>query len=307
MTKIKVIPDFDLSAGYRAMLNALVAMRAVMVNEQRNNTLVAGMVSQTKKDGTNDMKQDITSEQAARMALTGYPVLGEELGVTIEHPRYVFWVDPNDGTRGFQNGMATSCGIVAQYDKIKNMCVACGVVEWSTGRIWMYTPEMEGTVVFYIEKDGFSFSRRVHVYDGEMNTGTTVFVDNFPRFKLKGSNSLSANELVAIYSELFGKERCQVMHEATNAGHHVFVAQGGDGHNVAGAITTCRGGPWDIAPALLVEKAGGFVRGFRREEGSNRFVEVSPLAFEQQHFTVTAGTQEIAKELTQILTAFQIS
>lgn len=307
MSEIKVIPDFDLSACYRAMLNALVAMRVVMFVEQRNNTLVAGMESKTKKDGTNDMKQDITSEQAARAALAGYPVHGEELGVTLVHSRYVIWVDPNDGTRGFQNGMATSCGIVAMYDKIDKKAVACGVVEWSTGRIWWYTPEMESTEVFYIEGDGFSERKRVHVYEGQLNVGTTVFVDNFPKFKLKGSNSLSTDDLVTIYAELFGKERCQVMHEATNAGHHVFVAQGGDGHNVAGAITTCRGGPWDIAPALLVKKAGGFVRGFRRDEGSSTFIEVSPLAFEDQHFTVTAGTQAIAEELTRILTAGQIS
>ncbi len=303
----KHIIDFSLSACYAAMLNACVAMHGVMSIEQRKNTLIAGMESKTKKDGTNDMVQDVTSESVARACLKGFPVHGEELGVMLTHPRYVVWIDPNDGTRGFQNGMATSCGITALYDKIDEMCIACVVVEWSTGRVWMYTPEIEGTEVFYIEGKGFSERRRVRVHDGGLGVGTTVFVDNFPNFKLKGSNSLTTMEKVTIYAKLFGGGIAQVMHTSTNAGHHVLVAQGGDGHNVPGAITGCRGGPWDVAPALLVAKAGGVVRGFKRDEGSNHFVEVPALAFEQHHFTVTANNAETASVLTGVLTNGQIT
>jgi fructose-1,6-bisphosphatase/inositol monophosphatase family enzyme len=89
--------------------------------------------------------------------------------------------------------------------------------------------------------------------------GSTVFLDLYPGFKKKGRTILTDSEASQLFGSLFGKPYGVTM-LGSNGQHFALVANGAQG--IAGGITTAIGGPWDIAPALLVFQAGGSIRGF---------------------------------------------
>jgi fructose-1,6-bisphosphatase/inositol monophosphatase family enzyme len=83
----------------------------------------------------------------------------------------------------------------------------------------------------------------------------------------------------------------------SNCLHHALVAHGGSG--AVGAITTCCGGPHDIAAGLLVLEAGGAVRSFSNRSGE--LVEVAPLDVLEANFMVSGNSCETVNRLAQLL------
>lgn len=282
-----------------AMEKALHAMMGVVKSAQQGTTQGIDQKNSGKPDGTNVTITDYASEAAALIHLEGLPVFAEERGIVGNpHPQYEILIDPLDGTRPFLNGAPTSTCINALYDKVKKEVIGCMVGEPVSGRVWKYMPGMESSMVYYLG-EFFTGPTSIHVFDGEMGVKTTVYADFYPTFTKKGSHSLSDEEQAKLFGRLFGKVSAISMF-GSNAIHHALVA-GGRKKDVVGAITACLGGPWDVAPVILVAKAGGCVRGFTRIEGA--WEEQPAMDIKAHHFTISGNTPETVGKLVDVLTS----
>lgn len=281
------------------MRQALLAMMDSVALNQRATSLGKKLENEAKPDGTNVTVADYASESAAMPHLEGLPVFAEERGlVGVSDDIYEILVDPLDGTRPFLNAAPTSTNIVALYNKQERQITACLVGEPVSGRVWEYFPCMDAPALYYHNNPENKFV--CQVYEGSIGPKVTTYIDLYPGFTKFGSASLTNEEQSAVFSRLFGKVSAVSMF-GSNAIHHALVSMG-KGHDVAGAITTCLGGAWDVAPALLVQKAGGCVRGFRRELGVSVFTECDPLDIKLHHFTVSGNSEATVGKLVDALT-----
>jgi fructose-1,6-bisphosphatase/inositol monophosphatase family enzyme len=289
----------EISRYYSQMYDAMVASMRVVSSAQTAVTFGKKLENEHKPDGTNVTVTDYASEQAALACLQGLPVISEERGIVgAPHDRYEIWIDPVDGTRPFLNAASTSTVIVGLYDKVFHEVIGCLVGEPATGRYWRYMPGTDGTTVGYVGRNN---SAPAFVYDGGLDKKKTVYVDLYPGFTKKGSHSLSDEEQARLFSTLFGKV-CAVSMFGSNAIHHALVSIG-RGHDVAGAITACLGGYWDVAPVILVAKAGGCVRGFSRIDGV--WTEEPPLDVKRHHFTISGNSTSTVERLVDVLTSIK--
>jgi fructose-1,6-bisphosphatase/inositol monophosphatase family enzyme len=286
-----VVSTMDVRLFFKPMHLAIAGMMRVVQMAQRDSSHGVDQKNSNKPDGTNVTITDYNSEMVAIAALEGLPVFAEERGlVGAKHERYEILIDPLDGTRPFLNGAPTSTCILGLYDHIKKQVVGCLVGEPVSGRVWGYLPGMEGPKVWYLNNpDGTPMK----VFAGEVGPKTTVYADFYPGFTKPGSHSFTNVEQQILFSRLFG-EVCAISMFGSNAIHHALVAMG-DKHDVAGAITSCLGGPWDVAPVILVHAAGGCVRGFTRNDGV--FDEVDGLDIKAHHFTISGNNRATVGKL----------
>ena len=294
----------DMPTFYQPMVEALIMSMGVVAQAQGETSLGIDQKNEAKLDGTNVTVTDGKSEEAAIVCLGGLPVFAEERGlVNNPHPRYEILIDPLDGTRPFLNGAPTSTVIMALYDKVDKQVVGCFVGEPVSGRVWHYMPGMDSTRVGYVAFNGEELAIMsqvpVSVFTGDLGPKITVYSDFYPGFTKKGSHSFSNEEQAKLFEMIFGKVSAISM-LGSNAIHHALVAMGNK-HDVAGAITTCLGGAWDVAPVILVEKAGGAVRGFTRVDGV--WEEQSPLDIKAHHFTISGNSRKTVDTLSNILTS----
>jgi fructose-1,6-bisphosphatase/inositol monophosphatase family enzyme len=270
------------------MLAALKASMKVV----RSAQLTAAKDVEVKVDGSLVTLTDQKSEEVARRLLrqTGIEIWAEEHGLSnpASSPCGLL-VDPLDGTRPFTSGLQTSTVIVALYDKKMKQIIECHVGLPVTGQIWSAEYDLELGV----------FSTDLKVWRGPKKSKEVVFLDISPKPTREGSQTLTNDEQAALFTCVF-KTGTAVMMAGSNGLHHALVAQGHQ--DVVGAITTSVGGPWDVAPALLVVAAGGAAKAFTRQNG--KWKERDPLDPMSFRFLVTGNNVETVERLSKILTSF---
>lgn len=289
----------------QAMIEATLAGMKVVRKGQRNPV---GTVEVKQGDGHNTVvtKWDKLSEQVmlSVLAQTGINVLSEEIGFVQNatgEQSLVFLVDPLDGSKPFAIGAPTSTVSIGLYYTSRQTVTAVVVGEPATGRV-LYAREGGGTKMFWHDFAAGLISAEAQVLNveqcrvssGPFGPSGVTLVDCYHGFRLK-DHPITLN---AVWGRLMSalNEQGIVYNFGTNCGHHALVALGRS--SVRGAITTCRGGPHDIAAGLLVAEAGGVTRCFSDKSG--RLVEVGPLAVVEANFMVSAVSAEAAEELVQI-------
>ncbi len=283
------------------MVRAIQAGMAVIKRGQRGDV---GAVVTKQGDGQNTVvtKWDKLSEAAMLEVLkeAPYNLQSEEIGFVPNakgRESFVFLVDPLDGSKPFAIGAPTSTLSVALYDLGRQTVVSCVVGEPATGRI-MLAEEGFGTRVFYSDMTPSNLANTVKtsVWTGPLGAGSVVLVDCYHGFQLKDHPVTPNENWGRLMTELNNIGITYAM--GTNCGHLAYVALGRN--SVVASITTCRGGPHDITPGLLVSEAGGVVRSFSNRDGTLR--EVPPLAVMDANFMVAANNVETSNRLVEIFT-----
>lgn len=266
-----------------------------------------GFDVEIKRDKSLLTTTDKASEKIAMEILLNN--LPQDLGIHAEergkirmgNKRILF--DPIDGTKPFIVGATTSTVIAALYDEILNKITICVVGDPATGRIWSAETEKGVTLREHdFSDDNGEYTNAISSFCrvtppatlGE--TGRTVFCDFYPDFKRKGRTVLSNFEIAMLFEGLFGIYGVTML--GSNGAHHALVANGAQG--IAGAITTAIGGPWDVAPALLVTEAGGFARAFTVLP-DGELADRDPLDPESFDILITAVTETDLTAMVSIL------
>ncbi|MDO8591183.1 MAG: inositol monophosphatase family protein [bacterium] len=290
----------------QAMLEAVIASMAVVRQNQGGQDEV-----EVKRNKTLLTATDKGSEMSGLKKL--FASLPRKIGVEAEERGKVrvgtgkVLFDPLDGTKPFVIGALSSTVIAAFYDEAKKQVTACIVGEPVSGRVWVAEAD-KPTVRMNYDFEERKFLGPIQNYEFQDSTicevspvnpvgsGATVFLDLYPGFTRKDAKVLSNDEGAKLFSALFGRFGISML--GSNGLHHALVANGAEG--VAGAITTAIGGPWDVAPVLLVLQAGGAARAFSIEPSGN-FKEQDPLDVFSYHFLVTGNSQETVDELSRVL------
>lgn len=289
-----------------AMQEALQASMSVVRTAQARRGDRFDLENNDKLDGTTVTKVDKRSERIGGKFLMDLSVHAEEGGfkkgaVDLKNARYQVLFDPLDGTRPFINGAPTSTVILGLFDKELQQVVACFVGEPCSQGFWKLKDNV--THACHFVEAGTSFpvevSRPCSVWQGDLSLKSTVYLDLYPGFTRKGCKALSVEEQSRLFSSIHGTVSAVSM-MGSNGLHHALVANGGEG--VIGAITTAIGGPWDVAPVILVLMAGGAACAFSRTEEGEWFKR-DPLDVYSYDFLVTGNSVETVETLSQILTS----
>ncbi|OGG66386.1 hypothetical protein A2Z56_02235 [Candidatus Kaiserbacteria bacterium RIFCSPHIGHO2_12_45_16] len=287
----------------KVMQTMIQATLAGMAQVRLGQRSAVGQVVTKQGDGQNTVvtKWDKVSEAAILAVLkqSPYDVWSEEVGFVDQgggKQDLVFLVDPLDGSKPFAIGAPTSTVSVALYDIKRKTVTACVVGEPATGKV-MFAEEGSGTFAFYSSGDleaDLHVAEETKVWAGQFGSGSVVLVDCYHGFALKdhpvtspatwGRLMVALNDIGITYAM------------GTNCGHYALLALGRN--SVAGVITTCRGGPHDITPGLLVTEAGGVVQSFSNKGGTLQ--EVGPLSVMDANFMIGANNAETAERLVTI-------
>jgi fructose-1,6-bisphosphatase/inositol monophosphatase family enzyme len=275
---------------------AIVAVRksmAVIRDAQRYPSTVASEAKQGDHTFGLVTLTDKQSEQILHNELGGIPgtkFMGEE-GTTSGEGDTTILVDPLDGTRPFALRLATSTVIVAAVRPRRGV-VLCVIGEPSTGRIWSATEDTP-TMLHIAEKPACSLK----VWNGELTSPGSVFLDASSGFKRSGRQIMTDKQIHNLMVKL--SQNARLLMTGSNGQHLALVANGSE--YAAGQITTAVGGPWDIAGALLVERAGGYCRGFSIEAGA--LVEQNWRDIFKCDIMVSANSLKTVNRLVEFLLA----
>ncbi len=284
------------------MLTMVQATIAGMGEIKRGQRGAVGQVVTKQGDGQNTVvtKWDKESEAAMLRCLVDgqHNVQSEEIGFVDQGggQRFLCLVDPLDGSKPFAIGASTSTVSIALYDQQEKTVLACVVGEPATGKV-MFAERGHGTFVAYADRDsdlGLIDIERTKVWSGPHGAGSVVLVDCYHGFALAGHPVTPPSTWGRLISELNDIGIVYAM--GTNCGHHALLALGRN--SVAGVLTTCRGGPHDITPGLLVAEAGGVVRSFSNKSGE--LEEVGSLAVMEANFMISANNEETVERLVAI-------
>lgn len=292
------------SARVHTMIVAVLAGMKVVREGQRRPI---GKVKVKRGDGNNTVvtEWDKASERVmlAELNGTGINVLSEESGLARNakgEQSLLFLVDPLDGSKPFSIGASTSTVSIGLYDTARATVVAVVVGEPATGRI-CYAEEGQGAFMIMVRIIGkrlgapdYREAERLQVWQGPLGALGVTLVDCYHNFRLRGHPVTPNATWGRLWSEL--NEQGIVYGLGTNCGHIMLVALGRGA--VRGSITTCRGGPYDIAAGLLVKEAGGIVRCFSDKTGV--LIEVGSLEVVAANFMVTAVDKSEADMLVAL-------
>jgi len=233
--------------------------------------LHAGLETAEKKDGTIVTAADTASAEAIVPVIRcEYPEadVSREDGSPIKNKGYRirFLIDPLDGTAPFASGAPTSSVIIAVYDQVLQRIVGCAIGDVGIGRYWL---TYEGCDFAYVscprpESERARNIWNIHVANPQRQ-GTEkfpVYLDTLDFKPTDGRGSLNAAQRAALCGLV--EQNYMLQKYGSNGLHQALVAQGLN--DTVGSITTAIGGPWDVAGALLVRKAGGVARAFRLRE-----------------------------------------
>lgn len=207
-------------------------------------------------------------EEVMREYLANYgEVYGEEFG-RFGNPdeRYLFVIDPVDGTRTIVNhDMGGASIIVYVYDKHEKRIITSAIGRPGTGEVWL---AHDGKTLRYQWGGSDSqFADFKYVKDCKVWTPApgvqkaTVYVDCRTDFSRRGVPMLGNDGLDVLESSIRRAGYSQ-FGLGSNGTHHGVLANGGE---VAGTLTVAIGGIQDLGGILLVENAGGVVRTFRMD------------------------------------------
>lgn len=231
------------------------------------------------EDGSLVTPDDENVEKGLRRSAKrfGIEFRGEELGMVkaTRNSRYIFIVDPIDGTRTRANCDLGGSAVIAYiYDTVLKRIVFSIIGRPGTGEMVV---AYDGETDLYL----YDYDTRKVVPQRECKVWTrdpkvtrpTVYVDNPNPFTRRGVDMLRADGLDQL-DRSFRQLGLTKFAIGSNGLHHMLVALGGA---VVGAITTSIGGIQDLGGILVVENAGGVVRAFRLD-AERTLVEVDPHA-----------------------------
>ncbi len=287
------------------MYEALIAsMRVVRMNQRNLGLCITrpyGLI--TKDDTTIVTTADIDSDQAGKDVLRKIPgirVHGEESGVEgSSESGITVYLDGLDGSMPYALGALTSTVIVSATDETGKV-VYCLVGQPATGRVWKGGVE-DRTEMWYVDGTIEDYlSRPIFVRDTPLSGSTRVLIDSYPGFTRKGLNGkrviLSIKQLDELHTKIQSISGFLAL--GSNGLHHALVAGGGSVQ--PSAITTAIGGPWDVAPVLLVTQAGGSARAFHVTD-NGEFEDRDPLAIATYDILVTGNKESVAQLSEMIL------
>lgn len=246
---------------YMKCLEAVVAGMRI-IRDAQFMPQTSGEATVKGGDATIVTKTDKLVERVMHQILGGIQgtrFLGEE-GESSGTGDLIIMVDPLDGTRPFAIRLATSTVIVAVVHPLRGVVLVV-VGDPATGRIWSATENGHTTLsILNYTKGKIRKSIPVNVWNGELGgkRQAVVFTDHSLGFTRQGRQIL-ADAQVALLLGMIPVQATLLM-PGSNGMNFALVANGSE--FAAGQITTAVGGPWDIAPVLLVLQAGGAARGF---------------------------------------------
>lgn len=252
-----------------AVLTGMRIVRRAQIIPQRS-----GSASVKEGDLTIVTATDKLVEQKMHAVLQGIPgtrFVGEE-GESSGDGDYTIMVDPIDGTRPFAIRMATSTVIVAVTDSTESVALVV-VGDPATGRVWSAS-EKESAKLRYLDYETGvpTLPMPLTVWDGSLGgkKQAVVFTDHSLGFTRQGRQILTDRQVAKLLGLI--PVQATLLMPGSNGMNFALVANGSE--FMAGQITTAAGGPWDLAPVLLVLRAGGVARGFSIRDG--RLVERDP-------------------------------
>jgi fructose-1,6-bisphosphatase/inositol monophosphatase family enzyme len=250
-----------------------------------------------------DKESDKVGKDSLRQDLALYveegtiAIHGEESGKEgSSNAELVIQLDPLDGSRPKMVGAMTSTVIVACYDRTEKKVVACVVGEPITGRILVASL---GDGARSIMPNGSLIP--ISTWRDDKGKKNVVYLDSYPGFT-KDKRVILTDDQLGVLDVLVNRGWGKLM-LGSNGQHHMLVAMGEQ--MSAGAITTAIGGPWDVAPVLLVLEAGGAAAAFSVTE--NGLEDRDPLAIDTYDILITAGSQMILDRLVQMVKKAQAS
>lgn len=276
---------YSANAALRSLYAAVFASMEKVAQGQWRDRL-----STEKSDGTLVTAIDLESEAAAMLYLQeiGLDIWPEEVGHSGDFKTdEVILYDPLDGTAPFTNGAMSSTVSAAIYDHKRKVVTACVVGEPVSGRVWCAVSgsgvwRMDSRHCFVDDVLKSALVRKVSA--SVMSPKSTVYLDLSPGFKKgNGYPDIPSEVWGQFFPKVFSCSRVNMF--GTNCGHHALVANGDEG--AVGAVTTALGGPWDVAPVMLVLEAGGQARAFSTKDG--QLTEVSPLAVSDYNLVEQCG------------------
>jgi fructose-1,6-bisphosphatase/inositol monophosphatase family enzyme len=180
--------------------------------------------------------------------------------------------DALDGSWPFLLGGICSTLILATYNKSKRRVEAVATMEPESGRFWYADRENNTTLsIFNYDNGKFEGERDIHVNNQDIKRGK-VLVDCTTPF----SRPMDDGPLKLIFSQRGRRKLTDLLEETgasefsfgTNGLHYSLIALGRP--LAIGTITTAKGGPYDVAPLLLVKQAGGAAQCYEIREGKKR-------------------------------------
>lgn len=289
------------------MLRGLVASMT-MVNDFQRGDVSDEWYFYQKDDQTLVTPADIASDRYGKQILHKIPGVlfhGEESGISGSHETGItVYLDGLDGSMPFAIGARTSTVIVSATDKVGKV-VYCLVGDPSNGRIWRagtdQPTEAGVSLTFPIwKKEEWVRNTETHwakceVKDTELSGKTRVLIDSYPGFTRGGRVILSIEELNSLHSKIQAVSGLMML--GSNGMHHALVANGAKSQPAA--ITTAIGGPWDVAPVLLVISAGGEARAFHVTD-DGKFEERDPLMI-ASYDIVVSGNRRAVDTLSEMI------
>jgi fructose-1,6-bisphosphatase/inositol monophosphatase family enzyme len=181
--------------------------------------------------------------------------------------------------------------VIASVVDDRGAVIACVVGDIDKNRIF-FASKGCGTWVFISTGDlerNITTARRCRVSKVEKGR-KTISIDLTTGYKKNGYRHMSDAVYGLLFARLFGLYKVQI---GPNGINHVLVALGRRG--VVGSITTALGGPWDVAPVLLILEAGGFAMGYWNGK------PVDPVLVMKYNMLVTAASESELENLSRHL------
>jgi len=190
-------------------------------------------------------------------------IRGEELGDSSNAgERYLFVIDPVDGTRTLVNhDMGGASIIIYVYDTVNRCIVASAIGRPGTGEVWV--AEDDHTTRRLWDGTDFKFVSQCSVWEFDPAISRlTIYVDNPNAFTRRGVDMLHNDNLDRLDKRIreMGFTKLAI---GSNGTHHGILSSGGA---TVGTITTSIGGIQDLGGILIVENAGGIVSAFSLNE-----------------------------------------
>ena len=277
------------------LIKAVVAGMAVVRADQGKPTVTELKTA----DMTHVTPTDRRSEAAMLSVLSGIPnvdIWTEESAASGNKRRRLILGDPMDGTSATAMGLMSATVIAGVYDRKKKQVLTVVVGEPVSGRLWFAETNTPAHQLWF-NQSGEEVSRDLVKPQWDRNETLddtrTVFLDVSHGFK----EVLSHDQMRKLMAMLSRQSR--ILIPGSNGLIQAVVANGAK--IISGAISTAKGGPWDLVGGLLVKQAGGSLRGFRKIDG--KIIPHDPLDVLGCDILVSANSEPIAEELAGMILA----
>jgi len=272
--------------------------RELLISPMQNalaNLQTGNLQTAVKSDKTLVTQTDLANEELLKAMTARFfpeiPFQGEEGGTQDNRQhKYEFQADPMDGTRLFADESPGSSILLALYDTQSQTIPACHVGCIATGRVWS---ACAGQPV--IRKNIHNPQETVvKVNQRQLSEQSSLRID-----VSHGFNVFNDEQAARLFA---GMQRLgRSVFYGSNCLNQALLANGG----IDGAVSSAKGGPWDLAAGCcLVPAASGVTYAYRAEGekvGHKRLIKLDRLDPFEADVLVMGNTKATADAIEQIV------